>query len=269
MARAELLAIDSRVERAEADISAAEADVRVARADLERARVMSSYLRVTSPFAGVVTARNFDRGDFVHAATGSDIPLMTIARTDRMRAVLRIPAPDVPFVNPGQPARVSVSSLGGRAFNGIISRVARHQDLRSRTMRVEVDLANPDRQLAGGMYGSVSIEVPAPTHELSLPKSCLVGRALNGRGRVYQVVDGRVALRLVGVGRIYGDRIEILEGLDANDLIVTGETHDFGALRSGRLAAIAPDKSNTADAAKIDDISLDQGVEKVSLAKSK
>ncbi|MEM7311984.1 MAG: efflux RND transporter periplasmic adaptor subunit [Planctomycetota bacterium] len=267
VARAELLAIDSRIERAEADVSAAEADVRVARADLERARVMAGYLRITSPFSGVVTARNFDRGDFVHAASGGGNPILTIARTDRMRAVLRIPAPDVPFVQPGQPAHVSVSSLGGKTFDGIISRVARHQDIRTRTMRVEVDLANRDRELAGGMYGSVSIEVPAPTHELSLPESCLVGRALNGQGRVYQVVDGRLVLRPVGVGRSYGDRIEILEGIGAEDMIVTGETHDFGALRSGRLATITrKTKLEAVDPSKIEDISLDKPEDEVSLA---
>ena len=246
VARAELMAIDSRGERAEADIVTAQADVKVARAELERARVTVSYLKVTSPFAGVVTARNYDRGDYVEAASGGDKPLMTIARTDRMRAVLRIPAPDVPFVHPGQPARVSVSSLGGRSVDGVISRISRHQDRRTRTMRVEVDLANADRQLAGGMYGAVSIEVPAPTHELSLPKSCLVGRALNGRARVYQLAEGRIILRTVGVGREYSDRIEILEGLEPNDLVVTGETHDFGSLRSGRLAtsAVKPDTIN-------------------------
>ena len=103
-------------------------------------------------------------------------------------------------------------------------------------MRVEVDLDNPDRQLAGGMYGSVSIEVPAPSHELSLPKSCLVGRTLNGQGRVFQLKDDHLVLRSVGVGSEHGGRIEILEGIEPGDFIVTRETHGFDSLRTGQLA---------------------------------
>lgn len=240
VARAKMMAIDSLIERAEADIVAAEADVKVAQVDLERAKVTAVYLNVKSPFAGVVTARNFDRGDYVDAASGHEKPLLTVARTDRMRAVLQIPAPDVPYVRPGQPAQVSVSSLGGRTVKGVISRISRYQDLRTRTMRVEVDLPNSEQELAGGMYGSVCIEVPAPTRELTLPKSCLVGgRALNGKARVYELIEGRIVQRSVGVGREYSDRIEILEGIELDDLIVTGETTDFRSLRSGRLVTLA------------------------------
>lgn len=238
VARAKLMAIDSLIVRGEADIVAAKADVKVAKADLARAKVTAVYLNVKAPFAGVVTARNFDRGDHVDAASGNNKPLMTIARTDRMRAVLRIAAPDVPYVHPGQPARVSVSSLG-KTVEGVVSRMSRHQDLRTRTMRVEVDLPNASQELAGGMYGSVSIKVPAPTNELSIPKSCLVGRALNGKARVYELVDGRIALRSIGVGRAYSDRIEVLEGLELEDLIVTSETPDFRSLRTGRLVTVA------------------------------
>ena len=247
VAEAKFVSIESGIERSEADVAAAQAEVRVARADLARAKVMASYLSIVSPFTGVVTARNFDRGDYVHAASAaSQKPLLTIARNDRMRAVLQVPAPDVPYVKPGQTAAVSVSSLGGKTFEGIISRVARNQDVRTRTMRVEVDLDNTNRELAGGMYGAVSVEVPAPTNELSLPVACLVGRALNGVARVYSFESGTLKLKQIGVGRRYGDRIEIIEGLAHSDWIVSNETIDFSSLREGHLATMANERLDQA-----------------------
>ena len=237
--KSKLISIEANIERARADVAAAKAEVRVAKAEMERAQVMANYLNVISPFDGMITARNFDRGDYVHAATGGeDKPLLTVARNDRMRAVIQVPAPDVPYVNPGQKANVSVNSLGGRVFAGVISRVARNQDLRSRTMRVEVDLDNESRELAGGMYGAVSVKVPAPTNELSIPKSSLIGRTLNGRGRAFVYANGTLTLKDIGVGRTYANRIEVLEGLDAEAQVVSSETRDFRSLRDGKIASL-------------------------------
>ena len=239
VASGKLLTIETQIERAESDIKAAEAEHSVSKVELERAKVMASFLSMTSPFAGVVTARNFDRGDFVQAATGGNqMPILTIARTDRVRAVIHVPGADVPFVRAGLDAAIKVHSLGGREFVGTVSRVAGNSDLRTRTMRVEVDLPNPDGVLAGGMYGAISIEVPAPTDELSIPKKCLVGRALNGFGTVYVIKDNKLQARRVGVGRAYGDRIEILEGLTSDEWIVDGKTSDFRSLRKGRHVKI-------------------------------
>ena len=222
VAKSELRAIESRIEIAKANILAAESDVRVATADLGRAKVMSGYMQIYAPFAGVITARNFDRGDYVHAASSrGGEPILTIAQTDRMRTVMQVPAPDVPFVRPGQTANVAVNALGGRIFKGTISRIAHHQDRRTRTMRVEVDLPNSKKELASGMYGAVTIEVPAPHDVLTLPSECMVGRTVNGQGRVYVLEEGHLELRTIGVGRSNKERFEVLDGVTASTAVVT------------------------------------------------
>ncbi len=238
VAEAEVNAIRSRVDKAEADVLAAKADVRVALTDLARAHVMANYCQIRSPFAGVVTARNYDRGEFVQTASnGGKAFLLTIARTDHMRAVLQVPAPDVPFVRPGQTADVEVSALGGRILSGTISRIAHNSDRRTRTMRVEVDLPNPDNALAGGMYGAITIEVPAPENQLTIPRACFVGRTLNGKGRVYELVDGRLNLLTVGIGRSNESKVEILEGLSTDSKVVLASRTEFAEMRDG-LAAL-------------------------------
>lgn len=243
IAKAELATIDSRIEQAEADVNKAEADVEVAKAECARAEVMLGFTRITAPFAGVVTRRNFDRGSFIRAATdGAGQPLLELARTDRMRVVLRIPDPDVPYVHPGQTARVRIDVLGDRVFSGTLARVARTQDSRTRTMRAEIDLANPTGELVGGMYGDVTIEIPASATNLSLPEECLAGPALNGRGKVYVLSAGRLDLREVGLGRIDNGRIEVVSCLSAEDRVVASLPAGAEENLEGRPAAMVRSK---------------------------
>ncbi len=252
VSQAEYQSIQSLVDKAQADIVAAKADIKVAQADLERAQVMASYMVIVAPFSGVVTARNYDRGEYIQsAANGGKKPLVTLARIDQMRAVLKIPAPDVPFVHPGQHADVSVSALGGKVFAGKISRIARQQDKRTRTMRVEVDLSNDSRELAGGMYGAVTIEVPAPVNTLTIPVSSLIGRTLNGNARVYTLNKGRLFLTTIGVGRSFEDRIEVLNGLgEGHQVAVISEDVLPGIHDGSRAFALNQDQQDPTKVAK-------------------
>jgi len=214
IAQGELAALHSRIEQARADIVAAQADERVARAELARAEVLEGFTKITAPFAGVVTERQFDRGSFVRSATeGATRPLLRLSRTDRMRIVVQIPDPDVPFVKPGQAANVCVDILGGKTFKGTVSRIARRQDRRTRTMRAEIDLTNANGELVGGMYGAVTITIPAPKRNQTLPEACLVGKGLNGRGKVYVFSGGKLSARELGLGRIENGLVEVLSNL--------------------------------------------------------
>ena len=212
-AQADLLAIDAEVELALADLTASRADVRVATANLARAEVMVNYTHVRAPFSGVITARNYDRGDFLQSASNQSEPLLDMARIDKVRAVVQVPASDVPFVRPGQPAKVRIASLGGHQMQASVSRIAWHQNRRSRTMRVEIDPDNSARLLASGMYGNISIDVPPVDNQLTVPVECLIGRAVNGRARVFLARNNQLELIDVTVGRRTENRIEILSGI--------------------------------------------------------
>jgi RND family efflux transporter MFP subunit len=246
IARAELRAIDTRIEQAKADLVVAEADARVAAADLARAQVMADYLRIVAPFSGTITERNFDRGAYVHSATanGAGKPLLKLARTDRMRVVVRVADPNVPFVRAGMPATVSIDALGGESFVGYISRTSHNQDARTRTMRAEIDLPNPNGRLSCGMYGAVAIQTPPPSDVVSVPLSCLVGRPCNGRGQLYVVEDGRIYLRTVGLGYSDGKRVEVLQALKPTDLVLADGSSSRTDLRNG-VAATAIEIQNT------------------------
>ena len=232
-ARADLNAIAAQIELAQADLAAAEADVRVARANLERARVMTAYLQIKAPFAGVVTERNYDRGDFIETASSSVEPLVDMARIDQVRAVVQVSSADVPYVRPGQQAVVTVASLGGEEFEGTVSRIAWYQNRRSRTMRVEIDLDNSERLLAGGMYGKVAISIPPADAQMTIPTSTLVGRPVNGNAKVLLVRNSVLELVDIVVGRSSGDKIEVLNGLTEKSHVATSRKAVLTASHDG------------------------------------
>ena len=248
VAEAACQAIESRIRLASADIAAAKADVQVAAAALERARVLDSYSRIVAPFSGVVTSRGFDRGDFVQAASSHSQPaVITVARTDRMRAVLRVPAADAPFVGVGQPAVVEIGSLGGLAFEGVVSRFSHRLDKRTRTMRAEVDLDNESQQLAEGMYGSIAIAVPPGSEQLTIPQNCLTERVVNGRGCVWVLKDGRLQRRCLAVGRSGSGRAEVLAGLEESELVVVPDGSEVAMLQDGLPATARASEPATGD----------------------
>src|SRR5262249_4890633 len=130
-----------------------------AEADLEKAQVMVKFATIVSPYDGVITERNFFRGDFVKSAAqgGSQRPLFTVECTDKMRIVTQVPDRDVPFTDPGDEAVVKLDALPGEVFKAHVSRMAHSEDPQTRLMRVEIDLDNPKGKIRQGMYGQVTI----------------------------------------------------------------------------------------------------------------
>jgi multidrug resistance efflux pump len=117
-AEANLRVEQARQAEAKADADSAAARRKVAEADREQARILLEYAQVRTPFAGVITRRLVDTGEFVQsAASGKPDPLFTVVRVDRVRIIADIPEADTALVQVGQPAalrgRAAARSSGG------------------------------------------------------------------------------------------------------------------------------------------------------------
>ncbi len=219
--KAQVLAAAAKVDQAKADLLEAKANVAVADADLAKAKVLLDYTRITSPYTGVVTRREFHRGDFIRsAADGGAVPMLSVAKTDVMRVVVPVPDRYVPYVDKGDPALVRVDALPGQSFHGAVSRFSYMEDPENRTMRTEVDLPNPDNKLHEGMYGGVTLTLSPASDNLTIPSSSLVEQLPQARGTVYVVRDGKVHKVEIRVGRDNGLDVEVVEGLKPDDQIV-------------------------------------------------
>ncbi|MHC5541389.1 efflux RND transporter periplasmic adaptor subunit, partial [Singulisphaera rosea] len=234
-ARAQFTAAAARVKKAEADLVEAKANVMVADAKLDRAKVLVGYTRIMSPYDGVITKRNFFRGAFIRsAAEGGMVPLLTVARTDKVRVITQVPDRDVPFTNVGDPAEVTLDALGNEVFKGKVSRFAETEDPTSRTMHTEVDLPNPKNEIRAGMYGIAKLILDNSTKSATLPASVLVGEAKGGKGDVYIIKEGRAKKTQIVIGADDGLKIEVLSGLSPNDEVIvdTGSVADGAPVRS-------------------------------------
>jgi HlyD family secretion protein len=241
-AQTQVAAKKAKVKQAQADAVTEKAKIDVAVALLQKAQVYVDYLKIVSPYNGVITERGFHVGEFIRAPQGGprQRPLLTVARTDVMRVVTKLPERYVPYCDPGDPADVELDALQGRIFHAKVSRIADSLDRADRTMRVEVDLKNPTNELRDGMFGRVTIQLTAATKELSIPSSALINNTESGSFSVYVVRNGHAELVPVKVGRDNGILAEILSGIQANDRIVAHPTEDLRPGAAVEVGAVAP-----------------------------
>jgi RND family efflux transporter MFP subunit len=225
--QAQLAAQDANVQALEKAIQAQRSNVAAVKANLARLEEVRAYRQVKAPFDGVITLRNVDVGALV--STGSTL-LYRIAQTGTLRTYVSVPQGNVNSVHIGQTATVTVSHLPGRTFRGRVSRTANALDPSSRTMLVEVDVPNADGALLPGTYAEVDLTGARANPPLVVPAAAIVFRTDGAQVAVVQP-DGSLHLQKIVVGRDYGDRLEILQGIEVGTMIVAapGDTAREGA----------------------------------------
>jgi multidrug efflux pump subunit AcrA (membrane-fusion protein) len=114
------------------------------------------------------------------------------------------------MVQTGASARLTLDEFPGRSFQGTLVRNANAIDLVSRTLLVEVDVANPDGLLLPGAYSSVHLTLPASAGSLTVPSNTLLFRREGLRVAI--VRDGRAQLVPVTIGRDSGENVEMSQG---------------------------------------------------------
>lgn len=241
-AEAQVTAEWAKILQAEADVLDAEASVKVAQAELEKGQVMVQFASIISPYDGIITQRNFFPGDFIRPPTsGQTLPLLTVEQTDKMRMVVQVPDRDVPFTDVGDLAIVEIDALPGTRIDAKVSRIGGSEDQLTRLMRVEIDLPNPTGKIRQGMYGRVTIVLENSPSVLSIPSSCLVGKAEGGKGTVFVVREGRACQTPVRIGADNGLRVLILGGVKPEDQVVR---HPSSALADGLTVVATPVKAS-------------------------
>ncbi len=176
-AKADLLATQARLAKAEVEVRVAEAMLKVAENEEQYAAAWVGYLTLTSPFPGIISARNANTFDIVLPTTGdptafylspdispsgTSAPIYVVNRLDIVRIFIDIPERDANFVGVGTPASVLARAFRDQEIPATVTRVAWALNQMSRTLRVEVNLPNPQSQLLPGMYAYVKVTIDRP-----------------------------------------------------------------------------------------------------------
>jgi RND family efflux transporter MFP subunit len=205
-----------------AAVGATEAAIKVNEAAVQRLTGMQAFKKIVAPFAGVITARHIDPGDLVWAdsrAPGGSRELFHLMRTDILRVLVDVPQELATSIKVGQRASIYRREGPAKQFSGKVTRTAEALGPKTRTMRTEVQVANPDNVLRPGMDLQVKFVFRNEHRAILIPGAAVVRRA--GAPRVAVLDDQhRVQYRTVQLGRAQGAEVEVLAGLTAGEPIV-------------------------------------------------
>jgi RND family efflux transporter MFP subunit len=184
---------------------------------------MEAYLKITAPFNGVVTDRLIHPGALV--GPGANSPLLVIQEVAKLRLVVAVPEENVGGIVNGANVSFRVPAYLGRTFNGRVTRISRVLDPKTRTMPVELDVANANQLLAPGMYPTVSWPVRSSQPVVYVPRTSVV--TTTERTFVVRERGGRAEWVDVRKGPIEGDLMQVTGSLQAGDRVVRRATDEM------------------------------------------
>jgi RND family efflux transporter MFP subunit len=220
-------AAQANVSALEKAVASARSNIKAAEANLSRLTELQGYKSVYAPFAGVITVRNVDVGALVNE--GNTL-LFRMAQNDRLRTYVNVPQSDADSVHVGQIAHLSILDLAGHQFAGTVTRTANALDPATRTLLAEVQVPNSGGLLLPGMYAQVDLTTPRKNPPLLIPGDTLVVRSTGTQVGVVGA-DHIVHVQRLQLGRDFGDKIEVISGLEAGQQVVVnpGDTVQEGA----------------------------------------
>jgi RND family efflux transporter MFP subunit len=234
-----LLATDS-VSKQDADEKAGDAAAKKAAADSAAANVarlgeLESFKRVVAPFDGVITVRNTDTGALINAGQSAGSELFRIADMHKLRIYVQVPESYAAATRPGLEAELRFAEQPRRTFAAKTVRTSNALDPILRTLQVELEMDNAGREVFPGAYAEVHFKLPAGAESLRLPSNTVLFRSA---GLQVATVDAQkhVQLKSIVQGRDFGNTIEILSGLSADDVVILNPPD---SLTDGVLVRIA------------------------------
>jgi multidrug resistance efflux pump len=270
-AKAELISAQATLAKDEVDVRVAEAALKVAESEERYAQAWVDYLTLTAPFPGVIFARNANTYDFVLPTTGDptafylspDIspgstaaPIYVVDRLDIVRIFVDIPERDANFVRVGTKATVLARAFRDKELPATVTRVSWALNQKSRTLRAEIDLRNPESQLLPGMYAYVKVIIERPGVQ-ALPLDALTYNADQALCWLYE--GGRAVRTEVETGinddqwiEVTNRRTPVPPGeprdtvpwtpIDGTEQVVLG---DLSGLADGARVDVAPETAGT------------------------
>jgi membrane fusion protein (multidrug efflux system) len=243
-ANALLVDLDQRIARA--NLASAETELRAAQLRFERSQQLSgsgfrsrqqldddraaidraaaevairqtqlAQLSVRAPFSGILGQREFGLGEYIEAGKR----LVMLEDRSVLRVAFRVPERFLPQLAIGQTVELTLDAVPGRRFSGRVTLLDARADGNERDIQVRAEIANDPPVLPSGLFARVRLVIESRPEAIIVPPSAVL-YTLTG-AYVYKVVEGRARRTVVRAGLQLADRVEILEGLEEGDQVVT------------------------------------------------
>ena len=175
----------------------------------------NTYLR--SPINGVVTARNYDKGDMYSMAQ----PIFVVEQIVPVKMLINVSESLFTQVHKGMEFDIDVEAYPGETFKGKVNLIYPTVSATTHTFPVEVVCQNNDQRLRPGMFARVTATFGV-NHHVVVPDQAVVKQQGSGEHFIYVLQpDNTVKYTLVEVGKRLGNRYEIISGINEGDQIVT------------------------------------------------
>jgi RND family efflux transporter MFP subunit len=234
-------------DNAAGDFAAKKATVQSNQANVKRLQDLQSFQQIYAPFDGVITARNTDIGQLIDsgASGGSRAELFHIVSPSKLRVYVNVPQIYSQATKPGLKADLVFQEYPGRKFEGTLVRTADAIDQASRTLLVEIEVANPTGEIFAGAYAEVHLKLPGSITTFTIPTNALLFRAEGLQ--VATVKDGKAELVPLTLGRDFGADVEVVAGLKGDESIIVNPSD---SILSGQAVRAAPSGKNPPGAGK-------------------
>ena len=169
-----------------------------------------------SPVSGVITARNYDRGDMYTMGQ----PIYTVQQITPVKILVAISETDYTKVKKGDKVNLTADALPGQTFQGTVNRLYPTMDASSHTFNIEVVVPNTKRELRPGMYVRADVNF-GDNRSITVPDTAVLKMQGAGTRTVFVINDeGLSEMRVVTLGRHFDGKYEVLEGLQEGDKVV-------------------------------------------------
>ncbi len=173
---------------------------------------------IRAPMDGWVAERSISVGERI-IAMFPGAKLVTLLRIDPLRLTLTVPQQDMALIKIGQTVTFQTDAFPGRQFTGTVRYISPAVTADNRSLCVEAVVPNPKAELLPGLFAIAELQLDKKQTELYVPASavCTQGDA----SAVFVIRDGTVREQMVSLGDRDGERVRILTGLAAGDVVVT------------------------------------------------
>ena len=169
-----------------------------------------------SPINGVISARNYDRGDMYSMSS----PIYTVQQIVPVKLLVPVSESDYTRIKKGDSVDITVDALPGKTFKGSVRRLYPTIDAASHTFSAELVVRNENRELRPGMYARATV-LFEKVDRIVVPDGAVVKQQGSGQKLVYVLdADNCAHARVVETGRHIGNEYEIISGIEEGETIV-------------------------------------------------
>ncbi len=202
----------------QASLDKAVADFREAKAAVQQAQAVLTDLQLRAPFDGHLGIREVALGQYVAPGT----IVTSIEQWNPLRLIFSLPQREITRIKIGNPVHLQVKGLSKKGFNGKVSAIDASVDARTRDIRIEARIDNPDELLRSGMYGVAEIILKQGEQVLTVPQTAITFKSYGAYLYVVEQQQGAdVALaRSIQTGRQHQGYVAITQGLKPGERVV-------------------------------------------------